>query len=261
MRPVASLTALVVAATLAAGCGAGNDRIVVAAGTTLVDSGLLDVMAAEYESIHRGVEVSVVGLSTREVLELGDRGAADLLITHAPDQEREYLATHPQATSAALFSSRFLLAGPPERADLLNDLTIDEALRRIAAAGWEFVTRADASGTYERETSLWAAAGVEPGGSWYTETGQGMGLTLQVADQRRAFILVEEGTFLSAADVLQLEATALAADGGLDNPYTAIVPAPDRLAGAFVDRMLSADGRGELQRANLDAFGREVFGP
>ena len=44
------------------------------------------------------------------------------------------------------------------------------------------MTRADGSGTYVKEQELWGAAGVEPEGEdWYSETGLGMGPTLQVS--------------------------------------------------------------------------------
>ena len=77
-----------IAAIAVAACG-GDSRTLVAAGTTLVDSGILDGLASTFEEANAGTELSIVGLSTREVLELGSRGAADLLITHAPNQERE----------------------------------------------------------------------------------------------------------------------------------------------------------------------------
>jgi tungstate transport system substrate-binding protein len=251
---------LAVAIALAA-CGSGDDRVVVAAGTTVVDSGVIDALAEAYESTRPGSEVSVVGRATREVLELGSRGAADLLITHAPDQERDFLAANPDSIAEALFSSRFLLVGPAGRTGPLAGLSIAAALQRIALERWDFVTRADGSGTYEREVAFWAEAGVAPlGEPWYIETGQGMGNSLQVADQRESFILVEEGTFLAVSDVLHLHPVDLTGDD-LRNPYTVIVPAGDAAAEELLDWLLSTDGRAALAIANNEAFGREVFTP
>ena len=83
----------VLAALLAATAACGSqDRVVVAAGTTVVDSGLVDLIATAYEQSHPGVELSVVGEATAQVLELGRRGAADVLITHAPEAERQFVA-------------------------------------------------------------------------------------------------------------------------------------------------------------------------
>lgn len=251
---------VVVLATSA--CG-GEGRIVVAAGTTLVDSGVMDELRVAYEEAEPGTDLSVVGLSTREVLELGRRGAADLLVSHAPDAEAAFLADHPGAAAESIFASRFILVGPPARAVELDGLTVLEALQRIAREEWAFVTRADGSGTFEREMALWDTAGVTPAdASWYIETGLGMGPSLQVADQREAFILAELGTFLVTTDVVQLRQVALAGDPSLlANPYRAILPDPDEAATRFLDWLVSPAGREALRAANQEIFGIEVFAP
>ena len=251
----------VVAFALAAAACAGHDeRLVVAAGTTVVDSGVVDRLAAAYESSVTGMEVSVIGRSTREVLDLGSRRAADVLVSHAPDQEAGFLQQHPDATSHPLFASRFLLVGPPGRSRDLDGLAPEEALGEISRQQWAFVTRADGSGTFDAESELWSAAGVDPTGEqWYRETGQGMGLSLQVADQTEAFILVEEGTFLAASAILHLRPVELAPGTHPINPYVAIVPVPTRAADAFVAWLLSDAGRAALTRANRDLFGSAVF--
>lgn len=262
MNRLRLLVVLVVFTVAAAACGGSDDRVVVAAGTTLVDSGVVDALAEAYEASHPGIEISVVGLATREVLELGKGGAADLLITHAPNQEREFIASHPDAAAQPLFSSRFLLAGPEHRVRSFAGLTITVALQRLAADSEDFVTRADGSGTYEREQELWAAAGIDPGGEpWYAETGLGMGPSLLVADQMEAFILVEEGTFLAAV-FLRLRRVELAGDELLlVNPYTAILPVGHDAAAGFLEWLISPEGRVALMTANAQIFGRDVFSP
>lgn len=251
---------LLAAALALPACG-GASRSIVAAGTTLVDSGLMDELSASYETTHPGDEISVVGRATREVLELGGRGAADLLVTHAPMLEQQFLAEHPEAIRREIFASRFLLVGPRSRAAQLDGLTITQALQHIATEGWQFVTRADGSGTYERETALWEASGVDPVGSpWYAETGLGMGPSLQVADQREAFILAEEGTFLVSSAVVALRRVDLSGDPSLlANRYAAILPEPNEVAKRFLDWLESAAGRTALQAANEKIFGGEVF--
>ena len=45
---------------------------------------------------------------------------------------------------------------------------------------------------------MWAAAGIDPRSlEQREETGQGMGATLNVADQKRAYTLTDRGTYLS----------------------------------------------------------------
>jgi tungstate transport system substrate-binding protein len=246
---------------LAAGC-ADSGRVLVAAGTTVVDSGLIDALVEAYEDGHPDVELSVVGRATLDVLELGARGEADVLITHAPQLEADYLAEH-GGRATALFSSSFHLVGPADRASELDGRTAAAAFGEIAARGWAFVTRADGSGTYERERAIWDAAGIDPDGAeWYAATGQGMGFSLQVADQREAFILVEAGT-MAVTDAITLRAVALiGADEALVNPYTAIVPegAPSQAA-EFVAWLVSPEGRGALEAANAELFDSAVYRP
>lgn len=263
MSRVGAAAALIALAVAAATCGGAEKRVVVAAGTTLVDSGVIEALALAYEMDRPEVEISVVGLATREVLELGRRGAADLLITHAPQQEREFLASQPDASARGLFSSRFLLVGPDESAAALDGLSVADALRRIAEEGLTFVTRADGSGTHDREVALWEAAGVSPDGRpWYLETGQGMGQSLQVADQREAFTLVEEGTFLGAFDVVRLRPVELVGDpAALANPYAALLPETDDEAERFVEWLVSPAGRSALERVNARIFGVAVYSP
>ena len=61
------------------------------------------------------------------------------------------------------------------------------------------MSRGDNSGTHMAEMSLWEAAGIKPEGQWYIETGQGMGATLLIASEKRAYLLTDRGTYLSMA--------------------------------------------------------------
>ncbi len=252
--------AAVLLMVLAACSGVAQTRVIVAAGTTLVDSGLLDELAATFEAGHPDISLSVVGEATAQVLELGRRGGADVLITHAPALEAAFVAEQLAARYELVLTSSFVIVGPP---DGVPAGTATEVLRAIAGQGGPFVSRADGSGTYEMEVDLWEAAGIEPGvESWYIETGQGMGLTLQVADQRGAYTLSELGAFLAASDVLTLQ--PLDVTGIPVNPYHLIVVAasPERRAGEeFLDWLLAPDGTEAVTRLNRNLFGRIVYEP
>ena len=69
-----------------------------------------------------------------------------------------------------------------------------DALKRIAESQARFVSRGDKSGTHVLEQALWKQAGIEPKGAWYIESGQGMGQTLGIANDRRAYTLTDRGT-------------------------------------------------------------------
>lgn len=253
--------ALLTAALVAVACsGGGDQRLVVAAGTTLVDSGLMDALAGRFEALNPGVDVSVVGEASAQVLELGRRGAADVLVTHAPALEEQFLAEGFAARSDIAFTSDFVLVAPPE---FSFRGSVVEALGAIAGSGIGFVSRGDGSGTHERELELWARAGIDPAGAdWYLETGQGMGLTLLVADQRHAATLAERGAYLAASPELALVPLDVDPDPALDNPYRlTVVEGAAPAAAAFAEWLLGEDGRAAVLAVNEELFGAVVYRP
>src|SRR5436853_412209 len=80
------------------------------------------------------------------------------------------------------------------------------AFRKVAERRGIFVSRGDQSGTHQREQLLWKRAGFPspPRGKWYIESGQGMGATLQLADEKHGYTLTDRATYLTWRDKLQL---------------------------------------------------------
>lgn len=257
MRPLCAAGLLV----LMVACGGGDVRVIVAAGTTLVDSGVIDEVVEVFEQGHPGVNVSVVGESTARVLDLGRRRAAEVLITHAPAAEATLVAEGDAARYEVLMESRFVLVGPSDRAALLSGDTPEQAFARIAAEGWAFVTRADGSGTEAAERAIWRATAIDPDTEpWYFATGLGMGDTLQVADQRGAFTLAEEGSFLAGASLLTVVAVATSPSSLMVNPYhVTLMRGASQEAGRFVEWLLSVEGRAAIAAANRHRFGSQVY--
>ena len=80
-----------------------------------------------------------------------------------------------------------------------------------SGVGCGFVSRGDESGTHAREKLLWEKAGydydtVRNSGSWYLESGAGMGAVLLLADEKEAYTLTDAGTFLAFKKDLDLTA-------------------------------------------------------
>ena len=126
-----------------------------------------------------------------------------------------------------------------------------------------FASRADESGTNTKELSFWEAAGIEPKGDWYIETGQGMGETLTIASQKQAYAFSDRGTYL-ATDNLDLE---LLVDGGEDlvNPYHVIVVKADGVnrecAQGFSAWIVSPKTQDEIGRFGVAEYGEPLFVP
>jgi tungstate transport system substrate-binding protein len=183
-----------------------SSEVLLATTTSTRDAGLLDSLLPVFER-RTGYRVKVIAVGSGQALEMGRRGDADLVLAHAPDQERVLTDSGYFLRRRLVMHNDFLIVGPPtEPAGLrgMNDAAV--AMRRIAAQGARFVSRGDRSGTHQLERKLWRAAGVEPpgAGSWYVESGHGMGETLQMADQMRAYTISDRATYLAWRDKVQL---------------------------------------------------------
>jgi tungstate transport system substrate-binding protein len=142
-----------------------------------------------------------------------------------------------------------------------------EALRKIAAAQARFVSRGDKSGTHTLELALWKQAGIEPGAPWYIESGQGMGATLGIADDRQAYTLTDRATMLAFARRVQLQ-PMVEGDRPLLNIYSVMeVNAANgprvNVAGgkAFADFMVSPEVQQAIKTFGVDKFGQPLFVP
>jgi tungstate transport system substrate-binding protein len=255
-----------VAIALAAGCGddiggaaSVPDRgtILLATTTSTRDSGLLDELLPVFEE-SSGCSVKTLALGSGEAMELGARGDADALLVHSPAAEEEFMAAGHGASRKPVMHNDFVLVGPAADPARIEQATeAPEALARIAHAEAPFASRADESGTHAKELELWDAASIEPGGSWYIETGQGMGETLTIAGQKQAYTLSDRGTFL-ATENLDGE---LLFQGGRDllNPYHVIVVRGEQVNGACA-QAFSTWIRAPATQRRIERFGVAEYG-
>jgi tungstate transport system substrate-binding protein len=250
---------------------AGDESEVLLATTTSVrDSGLLDALLPLF-SEQTGIEVRTVAVGSGAALRMGADGNADLLLTHAPSGEQELVAKGAAAERLPFMENHFVIAGPAEDpAGIGQAATAAEAMRRIADSGAAFVSRGDDSGTHRKERALFDAAGVGADPSWpnLAKTGAGMGITLQVAGERRAYVLSDLGTFLAFRERIDLEPLSKPTDD-LRNVYSLLPIRADRFDGRIhsapasrlVEFMLSAETQRRIAAFGRDRFGRPLFVP
>jgi tungstate transport system substrate-binding protein len=238
-----------------------NGRTILATTTSTQDSGLLDELLPRFEK-ESGCSVKTVAVGSGEALELGENGDAEVLLVHSPEAEEEYMQGGHGTSRKAVMHNDFVVVGPgDDPAKIKGMSSAAEAFGRIAKAEALYASRADESGTYTKELSLWEAAGVEPGGSWYVETGQGMGETLTIASQKQAYTLSDRGTYL-ATENLDLE---LLVEGGKDllNRYHVIVVKGEGVnracAQEFSDWITSPAIQREIGRFGVKQFGEPLF--
>lgn len=234
-----------------------------------IEVGLLDALEAAY---HRrtGVWVRHVAAGTGQALEIARAGRVDLVLTHAPALEEQFLAEGWGAARTPLMANHFLICGPADDpAGVAGAVAAAAALRRIAAAGAPFVSRGDRSGTHVKELALWAAAGVTPAAPWYQEYergAQGSGATLRHADAIRAYTLADHATFTTVAPA---HLAVLHAGGPeLANTFCLLTLSPRRFpqanaAGAaqFVAWAAGPEGQAVIADFGRAQHGRPLFLP
>lgn len=245
---------------------AKTETIVLATTTSTMDTGLLDELLPEFEK-RSGVRVKPIAVGTGEAIAMGERGEADVLLVHAKDAELEFMAKGFGSDRREVMYNDFVLVGPASDPARVKDTGASEALRRIAAARVTFASRGDDSGTHKKEQKLWTAAGVKPSGSWYVSTGQGMGETLRVADEKNAYTLADRGTYLALKTSLRL-VILVEKEKDLRNQYAVMLVNPDKFprvkaapARKFADFLVSGEGQkmiGEFGRAK---YGEALFVP
>ena len=198
---------------------AQSHDVLLATTTSTRDAGLLDSLLPVFEK-QTGYQVKVIAVGSGEALELGRRGDADVVLAHAPAAERVLLDSGYFVRRRLVMHNVFLIVGPPDDPAHLRGMhNAVAALRLIYSLGMPFVSRGDHSGTHLRELELWRRAGVPaPAGTWYMESGQGMGQTLQMAEEKRAYLLTDIATYLAWRDRVSL-VPLVQSDPALYNVY------------------------------------------
>jgi len=265
MPPAAGIVSTSVLAFLALlSCRSEPREIVLTSTTSTEDSGLFEVLLPAFQSAHPQYRVRVIAVGSGEALRLAARGDADVVLSHSPRAEMEFInAGYGESRDRVMFND-FVVVGPVSPAGrTCDDRDVIVVLRCIAESESLFISRGDDSGTHARERELWAAAGLRPEGEWYLEVGQGMGAVLMMASEKEAVTLSDRGTYLSRSDRLQLRVVS-EGDPRLRNQYSVIVVRgasnPDG-AHAFVEWIVSMSAQKIIGKYGVEKYGRPLFSP
>ncbi len=260
---------LCAAAVPIAGTAAAADRFITVASTTSTEnSGLFGHILPLFRA-RTGIQVRVVAVGTGQAIRLARNGDADVLLVHHRPSEERFVAEGYGVERFDLMYNDFVIVGPKADPAGIRGMTdAPAALDKVAAARAPFASRGDDSGTHKKELSLWRAAGVDvaaASGSWYRETGSGMGATLNAAAAMDAYALADRATWLAFKNKAGL-ALLVEGDPRLFNQYGVILVNPARHphvkqadGQAFIDWLLSADGQRAIADFKLD--GRQLFFP
>ena len=241
--------------------------VILSTTTSTQDSGLLDVLVPMFEK-QTGMSVKTISVGTGQALALAARGEADVVLVHAPSVERKYVEEGKMRNRRLVMYNDFVIIGPEDDPAKIKGMPkAVDALRRVALAQSRFVSRGDKSGTHVLELGLWKQAGVEPKGAWYIESGQGMGQTLGIANDRRAYTITDRGTWLAFQKRISLP-ILIEKDKPLLNIYSVMEinpangPRVNTAGGkAFADFMVAPETQAVIRTFGVDKFGHTLFVP
>jgi tungstate transport system substrate-binding protein len=221
-----------------------------------------------------GYNVKTVAVGSGAAIALGQSGNADVLLVHSPAAEKTFMATGAGIKRVLVMNNDFVVVGPAsDPAHIKGDTLAKDALYSIYNSRTLFVSRGDASGTNAYELSVWAQWGLNPANqSWYLSTGQGMGATLIVADQKNGYTISDRGTYMAykSAISLVIDVNGTQTDPSMINVYHVIQVNPAAFpnitinsagAQAFSDFMVAPATQQVIGTFGVITYGVALFTP
>lgn len=264
------LLAVVVLFTAAAAAMAAAPALRMATTTSTDNTGLLDYLQPLFLA-DEGIDLQWVAVGTGKALEYGRNGDVDVVFTHDPEQEKAFMEGGFGIEPLQVMYNDFVLLGPADDPAGIKGKPVTEAFKIIADKKAPYASRADKSGTHMAELRIFKAAGVpEPDKEeWYIQTGQGMLDTINIAGERKGYVLADRGTFIkyeanhkgNPPVVIVVEG-----DDSLKNQYSVIPVNPEKHSNAKVDlaKKFSAwitGEKGQKYIADFKLEGKQLFFP
>ena len=272
------ILAILILALVLTGCGGGQKPaespkeppkpakvdIILATTTSTQDSGLLDTLIPVFEK-KTGYKIKTIAVGSGQAIAMGEKGEADVLLTHAPDAEKKVVATGAVINRRMVMHNDFIIVGPASDEAKIKGKKAQEALTAIAASNSIFVSRGDNSGTHQLEKKLWSQSNLKPSGAWYQEAGTGMGQTLNIANEKKGYTVTDRATYLAQKKSLALD-ILVEGDPKLLNIYHVMEVNAEKYtkvnkegAKAFADFLLSTEGQGIIAAFGKDKYGQPLF--
>ncbi len=259
---------LVVLGSLITGPGIAENSLILQSTTSTANSGLYTYLLPAFEQ-DTGIRVNVVAVGTGQAIKNAQNCDGDVLLVHAKAAEQQFIGDGYGVERFDVMYNDFIFVGPPDDpANISSARQAVNALQKIAESKSIFLSRGDNSGTHKKELALWESAGIDPvmaSGAWYRETGSGMGATLNVAVEMKAYAMTDRGTWISFGNRQDFE-ILLSGDQNLFNQYGVMMVNPQRCtkmnrqsAEIFIDWILSDKGQSMIASYQLE--GQQLFFP
>ncbi|HUT58114.1 MAG TPA: substrate-binding domain-containing protein [Phycisphaerae bacterium] len=243
--------------------GAGSGTLTVATGSP-GELGLLKVLAEEF-SRENDVRILWRKAGTGESLQLLQDRRADVIMVHAPAAEKQAVSEGWATHRTLIGSNEFFLVGPgDDPAQVQAAKTAAEAYQQIARSQAKFFSRADNSGTHQKEMAVWQKAGIAPGGSWYIRTHDFMMPTLLRADAERGYFMTDSSTWVVGKHQVSNLKLLFKGDPFIVNVYHAYCQPAGATAGAalaakFVDFLATEKAQQMIREYGKDRHGEGLY--
>ena len=241
--------------------------IVVASTTSTQDSGLFGYLLPIFKA-STGIDVRVVAQGTGQALATARKGDADVVFVHDKVAEQKFVGDGFGIERREVMYNDFIIVGPKNDPAMAAGKDVTGALKKIESVRAPFASRGDNSGTHAAELRCWKAADIDPHtgkGSWYRETGSGMGPTLNTASAMNAYAFTDRGTWLSFKNRGEL-VVVVEGDTRLFNQYGVMLVNPAKhahvkkeLAMQFIDWLTSLQGQAAIAAYKIE--GQQLFFP
>jgi tungstate transport system substrate-binding protein len=277
-QPVASVATTAPVANATTPVPHNPNSLLIATTTSLYDTSLLNRIQDIYQN-ETGVTLKITSQGTGQAIQLAQRGDADLLLVHSPAQEQTFIDNGYGINQRCFAYNYFVIVGPASDPAKIANMTPSAAFAQIRSAGLNgtpgvyFISRGDQSGTNTAEINLWGKAGlnytknVSGSGPWYLSIGKGMGDTLTFANQKQAYTLSDEGTFLAYKSKMNLT-ILIQNNTQLLNRYSAIAVNPAKnpnvnvvQADRFINWLISPEGKTVVGTFGVADYGKPLFTP
>lgn len=248
---------------------ADKGKLMMATTTSTADTGLLDYLAPIFLE-DTGWDLQWDAVGTGEALKMGENGDVDIVLVHAKASEEEFVSNGYGVERFPVMYNDFVVIGPAEPIAHTDD--IQAVFSQILEGQLPFVSRGDDSGTDKKEKGIWKALEMDPSSNPnYIESGQGMGATITMSDEKKAYCLTDRGTWLKmktdASLAMELDIIC-EGDKNLLNQYGVIAVSPDKYpdvnnegANAFIEWICSEKVQKLIGEYGEDAYGQALFTP
>lgn len=242
-------------------------NLILATTTSTQDSGLLEELLVPMFEEDNPFNVQIIAVGTGQALAMGENGEADVLLTHAPASEQQLVDNGDVTNYKRVMYNDFIVVGPLDDPSGIKGKSVEEAFQTLFENDGVFASRGDDSGTHKKELGIWESLDITPTDNEnYVETGQGMGNTLQIAAEKKGYVLTDRATYLAQQENYPDMDIMVEGDDALLNIYHVMQVNPDKNdkinsdgAKAFVEFMIDDEVQDAIEEFGKEEYGQSLF--